>query len=93
MVALSRAVGPTVASIALAKSLSAHMPFPLDFNFVFLVTGVVTVVPIMLSYCLGSEFNEKAPPPPPRPRSSSSSSTPRCCIMLACCACGSCCCR
>ena len=58
LVALSRAVGPAMGSVLLAWSLTSGLTFPLDYHFVFLLAGGITLTPILLSYVLGPEFNK-----------------------------------
>ena len=57
LVALTRAVGPALGSVLLAWSLLSSLPFPLDYHFVFLISGGICLAPVALSFLLGPEFN------------------------------------
>eukprot|EP01132_Coremiostelium_polycephalum_P003810 gene3810-4740_t len=56
-VALSRAFAPTIASTAVAWSLSGH-PFPFNHYFIFVLITLFTVGPLIHSYFLPDSLNE-----------------------------------
>jgi hypothetical protein len=56
MVALSRTVGPAVGSLVLAWSLTSGLPFPLDESAAFCLSGVIYLLPLRLSFMMGSDF-------------------------------------
>eukprot|EP01091_Cochliopodium_minus_P015672 TRINITY_DN5648_c0_g1_i1.p1 TRINITY_DN5648_c0_g1~~TRINITY_DN5648_c0_g1_i1.p1 ORF type:complete len:507 (-),score=122.96 TRINITY_DN5648_c0_g1_i1:69-1589(-) len=55
MVALARAVGPTIGAYALSWSLTNNLTFPLNYYFLFLVLGLLLIILFGLTFFLKEE--------------------------------------
>ncbi|KYQ91458.1 hypothetical protein DLAC_08425 [Tieghemostelium lacteum] len=61
LVALSRAVAPTLASVTLAWSLTSGKPFPLNQFLVFIIMAIMCLIPIITSRYLPTTLNAPIP--------------------------------